>query len=244
MTTKSSYEVACALCGERSTQTTVNSSNTIWYPDLDTRPAPMLRSTIRHWVQNCAACGYCAPDIGEGLPAYRATVDSDTYRARLAGRDAPRLANYFLCWSMIAAEAGDVSAAARAIMHAAWVCDDQPGEVEIRFRMLLRMLPRALRRRIRSATPESKAAIRCRTLAANRIVAALANNVRLFDPPGKSEQVAADLRRRCGAFAEALELIERGLSGQLDADVRAVLENEKHWILARDTGRHTIEDRG
>lgn len=56
--------VECRLCGRQSRHSILLSSNTLGAaPGLDGRPGGMLRLTMKSWVQRCAGCGYCAPDL-------------------------------------------------------------------------------------------------------------------------------------------------------------------------------------
>ena len=80
MTTIYPEEVVCFLCGASSRQYMVGSSNTMGAPDLDTRPAEMMRSTIEYQIQSCPDCGYSAPDLGAGPHAASDVVRSEPYR--------------------------------------------------------------------------------------------------------------------------------------------------------------------
>ena len=62
MTTIFEEENHCSVCGSKSVQAVIRSTNTMGPPDLDTRPAEMERSTINYWIQTCPSCGFCYPD--------------------------------------------------------------------------------------------------------------------------------------------------------------------------------------
>jgi len=70
MTTLTPDAMRCALCGELSEHLVVGSSSSFGPPDLDTRPAELVRSTLPYWVRQGPVCGYCASD----LPCKRATT--------------------------------------------------------------------------------------------------------------------------------------------------------------------------
>ena len=124
MTTLFKEEETCFVCGKSSEHTVLGSTNAFGSPDLDLRPPPMKRSTIRHWVQRCPFCGYCAASISEGPEAAKRIVTSSGYGEQLAAAF-PALANQFLCWSLIQAADGEEAGAAMAALHAAWICDDE-----------------------------------------------------------------------------------------------------------------------
>ena len=50
MTTLDERTSTCAICGGRSKQTVVASTNARGSPDLDLRPPEMQRSTMPYWV--------------------------------------------------------------------------------------------------------------------------------------------------------------------------------------------------
>ncbi len=101
MTTISQALVTCALCGEQTSVTQLDSTSSFGPPDLDLRPAEPARSSIFAWVQRCSSCGYCAPSIGEATPYTREVVESIAYRALLGHAALPELARSFLCSSLV-----------------------------------------------------------------------------------------------------------------------------------------------
>ena len=58
MTTLFADELKCAVCGITSTHSDIGSSSSFGAPDLDLRPAQLLRSTMPYWIQECPFCGY------------------------------------------------------------------------------------------------------------------------------------------------------------------------------------------
>lgn len=74
MSTIFPYTVACGLCGKESTQHSVGSYSTFGGPDLDGRPASMLRGTMPHWVKECPLCGYVRDSLGDACELDRETL--------------------------------------------------------------------------------------------------------------------------------------------------------------------------
>jgi len=58
MSTVINYTVKCAVCEKESKQARIMSYSTFGYPDLDFRPASMLRETMEYWLHECPYCGY------------------------------------------------------------------------------------------------------------------------------------------------------------------------------------------
>jgi len=125
MTTLYPVSVQCAVCGQRSNQTGIGSSNQMGAPDLDLRPPEMLRSTLPHWVQECPHCGYVAPSLEEVSESEAQVVRSAPYRTLLADAALPPHARRFLLRAMILEDgAGDLPEAAEETLHAAWAAED------------------------------------------------------------------------------------------------------------------------
>ncbi|NLA39408.1 MAG: hypothetical protein GX882_08585, partial [Methanomicrobiales archaeon] len=103
----------CAVCGEPCRFSIPGAAAPIGSRDLDTRPAEPLRSTIYAWVRRCPSCGYCSPDPGRAPDGAADAVKLPRYREQLDSRRFPRVANTFLCWSIIQEDLG-------APAHAAW----------------------------------------------------------------------------------------------------------------------------
>jgi len=116
----------CAVCGWGSLQGGLGSTNAFGSPDLDLRPPPLERCNIGYWVQECPHCGYCASTISEKIPGAGRMVRSAKYKAVLdrRGKRDKQLIRLFLCASMLYGNAGDLAAAARMSLYAAWAADD------------------------------------------------------------------------------------------------------------------------
>src|SRR5512136_2743094 len=91
----------CAICGVKNKYFEVMSTNTFGYPDLDSRPSEMSRSTMNLWIQKCPRCGYCSADVSKGEPSVKDIIETEQYKAQLSNANFPELANSFLCSSII-----------------------------------------------------------------------------------------------------------------------------------------------
>ena len=85
-------------------------------PDLDLRPGEPARSSLRKWIQTCAVCEGCAPDLGRLGHAATMLMGSPDY----AGLKSPRYAVPFLRWALLCPQAER----AEALLMAAWMADD------------------------------------------------------------------------------------------------------------------------
>ncbi len=127
MSTIKEISVFCAACGRPSEQTQLTSFSTFYGPDLDFRPAEMLRSTMRYWIMACPYCGYAAEDIGKWQRVARNTLE----RLYLSADKAlPKLAYLFQKRALYCEHLKDIHGAVRAYLCAAWVCDDAENEVQ------------------------------------------------------------------------------------------------------------------
>lgn len=122
MTTLAKEAVTCGACGRVSSHTIIHSSNTLGTPDLDLRPAPMLRDTIAHWVQECPSCGACAASLEKLTQSQRSQIASA--REAESQPDMPALAFRFAVWSRLADAMKRPYEQANALLNAAWACDD------------------------------------------------------------------------------------------------------------------------
>jgi len=215
MTTIIERTLTCGACGAKFPAMRVGSTNTFGACDLDTRPPPMMRSTIVYQIQACSVCGYCAPDIEEAPEGIGELLRSPEYRNRRYDRAYPHEANAFRCWSLIARGLGYHDQAAWAAISAAWICDDHR---------------------------ESEGASRCRVMAVELIDEAAARGQPIAEGAGVPEAIKADLLRRAGRFQEALSSVLAGLGKEPAALVRNILRFQEQLIGAFDTGCHTVED--
>jgi hypothetical protein len=213
MTTIRVNKARCALCNSENEFTGIGSTNTFGSPDLDTRPPEMKRSTIFAWVQRCPNCGYCASDVRQSRPEFKAIVTGAEYRRQLNDPAYPELANSFLCKAIIDGGASDYAGATWALIHAAWVCDD---------------------------ADLSDEAAECRHKAADMLMTAEDHGQQVAKQEGASTAILVDLLRRSGRTADARRAIaERGTGVAEDIIVR-ILDFQSSLIEKSDVSCHTV----
>jgi hypothetical protein len=238
--------VACRLCGTETNLRVLYSSNTFGgLPDLDGRPPEMLRSTMWLWVQRCPACGLCATnlakEIGEVMPVIPlaefgadapgpatpgppderrkllwSAVRDAGYRAQLSNWRFPSLANSFLCQSMVEEADREYGRAACAVLHAAWVCDDQP------------------------LCHEQASACRRRAIALMREATRRGQEIK--SEVWTERVLLTDCLRRCGDLPAAAEECARELTLQPDERLRSLLEYEAVLIQRQDSQGRSLSD--
>ncbi len=210
-----SIRVVCKLCGTESTAISPTSFSYLGSPDLDTRPPETSRSALRYWLQRCPQCGYCAPDLAQGLMLAASVITQRQYQAQLANRVLPDLANTLLCWSLIQERTGNYRAAAWACLRAAWVCDDAL------------LADAAQRTRLNAILLFNQAP----KLPGNYPSEA-----------GMHELVLADLNRRTGRLLQVADICWQGLSKDAPAEVCRALTFEIHLAACHDTACHTLDE--
>ena len=120
--------VRCAVCGKKSEQYVLISTNTFGSPDLDLRPPEMERSTMVYWVQKCPRCGYVAESL-EDVPKINAPfLKTDEYQKCLGLTFQSELAKTFFRQYLIQVAERNAEKAFYAALHAAWACDDAEDE--------------------------------------------------------------------------------------------------------------------
>lgn len=215
MTTLYTTKVRCAVCGSEAEYTGIGSTNAHGSRDLDTRPPEMQRSTIFAWVQRCPECGFCGPDISQASSRAAALVRSAGYVRQLADSTHPELANSFRCKALNDESSGDHAAAAWALIHAAWACDDA-------------QMPEAARV--------------CRSEAVDMIEKALGRGQAITEQDGADSAIRVDLLRRAGRLAEARQLIAT-IRPAITVDIVAKVLDFQSVLLAKgDEACHTIAE--
>jgi hypothetical protein len=187
MTTLFKTEECCFICGNRSEHHEMGSSSEFGSPDLDLRPAPMMRSTVRWWVHRCPTCGYCAPRICDGPEIAKQIIGSPEYISRLSDPAFTDVANHFRCHALIQTAAGNHAGAGWAALNAAWICDDDGKEAE-------------------------GAAQACRREAIASFTTAREAGQQITGEADGDMLLLADLNRRTGQFAEAVAICNRGIA--------------------------------
>lgn len=124
MSTMSDFPRTCAVCGATHQYRILTSTNTFGSPDLGLRPPQMKRGTMPLWVQECPDCGYAANDVSDFTRVPREYLQSEAYRNYGGLRFQNPLAGRFYRQHLILLGDKRRKAASRAILHAAWACDD------------------------------------------------------------------------------------------------------------------------
>ena len=217
MTTIFEEEVTCAVCGSKQMVQEIGSTNTFGATDLDTRPPEMKRSTMPHWVHECEECGYVAPELASATDGAGRIVASADYRAELKRKGRPRLANRFVCRSLLEVAAGDLVSAGWQRLHAAWTCDDEEKDDEARTQR-------------RAALAQFETARAAGQSAMKSVV-------------GGDDLLLADIARRAGEFGRAEAYLAAGLALQeVPAFVTKLLLYQRELVQKGDTGRHTVAE--
>jgi hypothetical protein len=217
MTLAVQKEKKCAVCGKASMHGYLASTSVLGPSDLDSRPAPMLRSAIRYKIQACPSCGYCASDISEMVEKAPEIIRSDSYQQQLNNSEFPRLANRFLCNSLIQEGVGEYKNAGWLSVHAAWVCDDAGDGFDA-------------------------SAKNCRKRAVALFQKVKEKRENLYKRAGDDEALMTDLLRRAGEFESALSICEEGLKKEPEKIVLCILQLEKALIQNQDVGCYTIPE--
>lgn len=215
MTSFSSINAICAVCGQTSEQTVLRSTNSFGSSDLDTRPPEMARSTIYVEVQTCPHCGYCCWNIEENFPQASEIIGSEAYQAQLNHPDFPELANQFLCSALLLEQTNKLASSGWMTLKAAWVCDDAGNEVAARQNRL--QAARLFERSIAAGEP-------------------------ITEQTGAEDVILTDIYRRAGDFAAAKASIERAHNKQLEDILSQILLYQNKLIEASDSQCHTIEE--
>ena len=220
-----STEVACGMCGERSTQTIAPDLETEGSHDLDGRPAEPVRSALFFQLGRCPHCGYVgtadslwAPDDYAERLAVTGLVASQAYRRLSADQALPIVARTYLCRSWIDAVLGDPARALVGSLFAAWACDDAGLDDAAR-----ELRTQAIGHWEEARSTDSPAYPDC--------------------PAGVSEAIHADLLRLVGRFDES---VEHAIAAIALPDVSDAVEQAIGYIAGRaargDREIHTAEE--
>jgi hypothetical protein len=109
----------CAVCGEESTQETVNVLDGGVAPDFDTRPGGQVRATLERWIEVCPGCGLAVPEIEAAVEGVGELVRSEEF---------PRGEHPFRRQSWLLDQLGQHADAGWSELYLAWHCDDAGDE--------------------------------------------------------------------------------------------------------------------
>ena len=215
MTTAVEKEVKCAVCGHVSKQWVMMSTSAFGSPGLDTRPPAPHGYNLEFWIHRCPSCGYCSPRISEKVKGSPEIVRTDPYRKQLDNPEFPKLANSFLCHSMLEEIVDNYVDAGIAYQYAAWACDDKKNDTSARI---------------------------CREKAAILLQKAMESGQGFADDAGAEEAIMVDILRRSGQFGLALSMCEQGLRKDPEEIICSVLSFQKKLIERSDVSCHTLEE--
>lgn len=117
--------VKCAVCGAESRQRVLASSNTLGgTPDLDLRPAEMMRSTMAWWIQECPHCGYISRSLSDATKVTQDWLQQAHFTSCGGYQFSSSLAARFYKFYLINLADQSAAAAYYAAIRAAWACDD------------------------------------------------------------------------------------------------------------------------
>ncbi len=124
MTTLFRDSAICPVCGTELFYSSIGSTNTFGSMDLDTRPPEMERSTISHWLIECHECGYVSVDMAKPALVDKSFLSQEGYKTCDGYDFISNLTEGFYRYHLINKANGNYKAAAFALIHAAWTCDD------------------------------------------------------------------------------------------------------------------------
>ena len=215
MTTAVEKEVKCAICGHISKQWVMMSSSAFGSPSLDSRPSAPHGYNLHLLIHTCPSCGYCSRSISEDIKGSPETLRTDPYRKQLDNPGFPKLANAFLCHSMIEEVVDNYAGAGSACLYAAWECDDKKNDANARI---------------------------CREKAAILLQKAVDSGQSFADDAGAEEAIMVDLLRRSGQFELALGMCEQGLNKEPEEIISNVLWFQKELIGRSDMACHSVRE--
>lgn len=127
MTTYAFLNQICPACGNTFEYQSLASTNSFGSPDLDLRPPPMHRNTMHTWVVRCHQCDCCFKPDSESNDLNVGIIDTEEYKQLRKNQTLPELAKDFMCLGMLQKYPdGKITA----LLHAAWVCDDEELELQ------------------------------------------------------------------------------------------------------------------
>lgn len=102
------------------------SSNTFGgTPDLDLRPAEMMRSAMSWWIQECPHCGYISSSLDDKTSVARKWLRQEAFTTTGGRKFLSKLAAQFYKYYLINVADNNEKSAFYAALHTAWACDDE-----------------------------------------------------------------------------------------------------------------------
>ncbi len=234
MTMVAREAVACSVCGHCEVRSVVTSTSSFGASNLDTRPKWM--AGVSWFVDQCSRCGHAARDLAapcEQVEQVRAILVSEAYQAIRHRTDLPEAARRMLCYAHLMEALGDTVAAAWGCMWSAWCCDDtrrSPAGAASSRELALQHFERA--RELGRPFVDADAP------APRTDDDPLAPKPAPRGPVAREALILADVNRRLGRFATALEHCTEGLRASPPDDLRPLLEYERALATRADTGAY------
>jgi len=116
---------SCFVCGTKSMQILLLSTNSHGAPDLDLRPPGMARRTMRYWVEECPHCGYVNGAVREKTGVTEEWLKREEYVGCSGIPFQSELAKRFYKHYLISKADGEKEEAFYAALCAAWASDDE-----------------------------------------------------------------------------------------------------------------------
>lgn len=126
MSTLQEYMTECAVCGKTSRHRALGSVSQFGEADLDGRPAPMVRSSLSFWADECPQCGYTNATLDLPCSLSRETLRG-AYSA-IATHPGNNLAFMFGKYAWLLESTGSPDIAVVQLTRAAWACDDNSND--------------------------------------------------------------------------------------------------------------------
>lgn len=213
MTTYARDESKCAVCGTANEYESWCSATTFSGPDLDLRPAEMMRGTMSGWVHTCRECGYVSSDVSNPTSVTREWLKSEKYRRCDGISFGSGLARRFYKYYLISLEDQKRKNAFFAVLHAAWACDDAEDEENGKH---------------------------CREIAIPLATSLIEEDIEDDEERDNIKLIKADLMRRAGQFDE---LITTYSSVHFDDELlNQIIEFQIEKAKEKDTACYRVED--
>ena len=125
MTLINKMDIKCSICGEKSSQQVLLSTNSMGTPDLDLRPPGMQRDTMSTWIQECPHCGYVSSMLNEESEIPREFLESDEYVTCDGFEFQGKLSERFFKGYLISRQSDNIGDCFSNLRNCAWDCDDR-----------------------------------------------------------------------------------------------------------------------
>lgn len=215
MTTMDQSERTCSVCGKKSKQTAIMSTNQFGSPDLDLRPPEMMRSTMAYWVEECPHCHYAYPSIETKVEGVEALLSELAQMGTSWASRTQGLIRRFMTASHIAEFSGQKMEAAEYALNAAWDADDSHDDVSAR---------------------------ECRRRAASLLESALASEELEADEKISHSTRLVDMMRRSQRWDPASELATSLLMQDPSSPIDKILEFQIEACRRHDATCYKISD--